>query len=150
MDPEVAFLLDRGLKTLALRMRAHAAGAVEVARFLAGHERVERVHYCGLEDDPYHDLAQRLLATPGGLLSFVVRGGDEAALSALRRFQLITEAASLGSVESLASRPRDLSHVDLSPEERETAGIAPGLVRLAVGIEDPADLVDDLARALER
>ena len=148
MDPEPAYLLDRGLKTLGLRVRAQSENALAVARFLAGHPKVERVHYCGLEEDPGHGLAKKLLRFTGGLLSFVVRGGDEASLAFIRRLTLFSEAASLGSVESLANRPRDLSHVALSAEERRAAGIVPGLVRLSVGIEDPEDLVADLGAAL--
>ena len=119
-----------------------------VARFLEDHAAVGQVHYCGLESSPHHALAERLLDNPGGLLSFVVKAGDEAALSVLRGLRVVTEAASLGGVESLASRPIDMSHTGLSPQERETAGIAPGLLRLAVGIEDPLDLIEDLAQAL--
>lgn len=148
MDPEPAWLLARGLSTLALRVRAASANAHAVAHFLAHHPAVERVHYCGLAGDPFHALAERLLDANGGLLSFVVRGGDAAALRVLRGLRLITEAASLGGVESLASRPRDLSQVGLSEEERRAAGIVPGLVRLALGIEESADLVADLGQAL--
>ena len=148
MDPDPAYLLDRGVRTLALRLAASSAGALHLARFLRGHARVEAVHYCGLEGDRDHALAQRLLSHAGGLFSFVVRGGDDEALRVIRRLELFTEAASLGGVESLASRPRDLSQVSLSEEERRAAGLAAGLVRLSVGIEDPADLEADLARAL--
>lgn len=148
MDPEAAFLLDRGLKTLGLRVRAHSENALAVARFLAGHPEVAQVNYCGLESHPHHALARSLLAHTGGLLSFVVKRGDEAALALLRRLTLFAEAASLGSVESLANRPRDLSHAALSEEERAKAGIAPGLVRVSVGIEDPDDLIADLGGAL--
>jgi len=148
IDPEGAFLLDRGLKTLALRMRAHASNALAVARFLASHPRVTRVNFCGLERDPNHARAQRMLALPGGLLSFAVAGGDDVALGVLRKLRVISEASSLGSVESLATRPRDLSHAYLSDEERLAAGIEPGLLRLAVGIEDEDDLIEDLAQAL--
>ena len=148
MDPEAAYLVERGLRTLALRVAAASANALAVARFLAGHPRVERVHYCGLEGDPSHALARALLVHTGGLLSFVVRGGDEAALRVLRRLELFTEAPSLGGVESLATRPRDLSHYRLGAAELAAAGLAPGLLRLAIGVEDPADLIEDLERAL--
>jgi len=93
-------------------------------------------------------LAKKLLQHAGGLLSFVVRGGDESALKVIRRLRVFVEAASLGGVESLASRPRDLSQVALSDEERAAAGLAPGLVRLSIGIEDAEDLVADLEQAL--
>lgn len=146
MDPEPAYLLDRGVRTLALRFERQSASALALARFLATHAKVERVHHCGLADHPDHALARELLRDTGGLFSFVVRGGDEAALRLIRSLELFAEAASLGGVESLASRPKDLSQTGLSPEERLRAGLAPGLVRLAIGIED----VDDLRRDLER
>jgi cystathionine beta-lyase/cystathionine gamma-synthase len=150
MDPEPAYLLDRGVRTLALRFERQSASAVELARFLSTHPAVEVVHHCGLASHPHHALAQRLLSATGGLFSFVVRGGDEAALRLIRSLELFAEAASLGGVESLASRPKDLSQTGLSVEERTRAGLAPGLVRLAIGIEDVADLRADLERGLAR
>ena len=149
MDPEGAFLLARGLRTLALRVRAQTQTAVAVARFLDAHSKVAAVHYCGLEGDPSYAAAQRLLEETGGVLGFVVAGGDDAALRVIRRLRLIAEAASLGGVESLVSRPIDLSHAYLDEEERARAGIVPGLVRLAVGVEDARDLIADLGRALD-
>lgn len=148
LDPEPAYLLDRGIRTLALRLAAQSASALHLARFLEGHPRVLRVHHCGLASHPHAALARELLAHTGGLFSFVVRGGDDEALRVIRALRLFAEAASLGGVESLASRPRDLSQVGLSEEERRRAGLEPGLIRLAVGIEDVADLEEDLARAL--
>lgn len=153
MDPEPAYLLDRGIRTLALRLAAQSVTALALARFLEAHPRVAHVHHCGLASHPDHALARTLLAHTGGLFSFVLRAADgrdadEEALRVIRRLRLFTEAASLGGVESLVSRPRDLSQVGLSAEERLRAGLAPGLVRLSVGIEDAADLEDDLARAL--
>jgi cystathionine beta-lyase/cystathionine gamma-synthase len=148
MDPEPAYLLDRGVRTLSLRLAAQSSSALRLASFLERHPRVARVHHCGLESHPDHALARELLSHTGGLFSFVVRGGDEEALRVIRRLALFAEAASLGGVESLASRPRDLSQVGLSEAERRQAGIEPGLVRLSIGIEDPADLEDDLGRAL--
>jgi cystathionine beta-lyase/cystathionine gamma-synthase len=152
MDPEPAYLLDRGIRTLALRLAAQSASALALARFLERHPRVARVHHCGLASHPHHALARELLRHTGGLFSFVVRAGsgdaDAEALRVIRRLELFAEAASLGGVESLASRPRDLSQVHLSAEERLRAGLEPGLIRLSVGIEDPLDLEEDLARAL--
>lgn len=149
LAPDTASLVERGLKTLAVRMRAHADNALRLARVLAEHPAVERVHYCGLPGDPYHALAERLLELPGGLFSFVVRGGDDAARRVQRRLRRFVEAASLGDVVSLVSRPADLSHMHLDPDERRAAGIAPGLLRLSVGIEDGDDLEADLLQALE-
>lgn len=149
MDPHAAFLLDRGIKTLPLRMRAHAQGAQRVAERLEGHPRVTRVLYPGLASHPSHALAKSLLALPGGMLSFVVEGGDEAALRVVRRLELALEASSLGGVESLVSLPFNTSHVRLSPAERMAAGIAPGFVRVSIGIEEPDDLIADFEQALE-
>jgi len=148
MDPEPAYLLDRGIRTLALRLAAQSATALRLARFLEAHPRVARVHHCGLASHPHHLLARALLEHTGGLFSFVVSGGDDEALRVIRRLELFAEAASLGGVESLVSRPRDLSQAGRSPEERRRAGLEDGLVRLAVGIEDASDLEEDLARAL--
>jgi cystathionine beta-lyase/cystathionine gamma-synthase len=150
MDPHAAFLLDRGIKTLSLRMRAHAAGAQRVAEKLARHPRVRRVLYPGLASHPSHALAKKSLALPGGMLSFVVEGGDEAALRVVRALELALEASSLGGVESLVSLPFNTSHVKLSAAERAAVGIPPGLVRVSIGIEDPDDLIADFERALER
>jgi len=150
MDPHAAFLLDRGVKTLPLRMRAHAAGAQRVAERLAEHPRIERVLYPGLASHPSHALARRMLALPGGMLSFVVEGGDEVALRVVRHLELALEASSLGGVESLVSLPFNTSHVKLSAEERRAAGIPPGFVRVSVGIEDPDDLIADFEQALAR
>jgi len=150
LDPEAAFLMERGLRTLALRFERQSVSALELARFLESHSAVVRVHHCGLASHPYQDLARQCLAGTGGLFSFELRGGDGHALRFLRALNLFQEAASLGGVESLATRPRDLSQAALSPEERRRAGLADGLVRLAVGIEDVEDLRRDLAQALAR
>ena len=150
LDPHAAFLLDRGTKTLPLRMRAHQENALTLARHLARHPRVERVLYPGLETHPTHVLAGRVLDGHGGMLSFVVRGGDEAALRCVRALELALEASSLGGVETLVSLPFNTSHARLSPAERRAAGIADGFVRVSVGIEDARDLVRDFDQALER
>jgi cystathionine beta-lyase/cystathionine gamma-synthase len=148
MDPHAAFLLDRGLKTLPLRMRAHCENAAKLAAWLEGQRAVERVLYPGLASHPSFGKTSQLLAAPGGMLSFAMRGGDEAALRFVRSLELALEASSLGGVETLVSLPFNTSHARLSAEERSASGILPGLVRVSVGIEDVADLVDDFARAL--
>jgi cystathionine beta-lyase/cystathionine gamma-synthase len=150
LDPEAAFLMERGLRTLALRFARQSASALELAQYLAGQPAVARVHHCGLAAHPHAALARQLLAATGGLFSFELRGGDGAALTFLRALTLFQEAASLGGVESLATRPRDLSQAALDPAERARAGLGEGLVRLAVGIEDVDDLRGDLERALAR
>jgi cystathionine beta-lyase/cystathionine gamma-synthase len=148
MDPHAAFLLDRGIKTLPLRMRAHVENAQRLAARLERHPRVTAVLYPGLESHPSHALAQKVLAGPGGMLSFVVAGGDGAALRFLRGLKLALEASSLGGVETLVSLPFNTSHVKLSAEQRSEAGIPPGLVRVSVGIEDADDLIADFEQAL--
>jgi cystathionine beta-lyase/cystathionine gamma-synthase len=148
LDPHAVWLLDRGLKTLALRVERQNRSALELAHWLATHPAVARVHYPGLADHPDHETATALFAGYGGMLSFVVSGGDDAARAALQRLRLIAVAPSLGGVESLVSMPRYTSHADLSAEPRRRAGIEDGFVRLSVGIEDVPDLRADLDRAL--
>lgn len=148
-DPQAAWLLDRGLKTLSVRFERSCQNAQGVAAFLHRHPEVEVVHHPTLWTDDRAQRAQAMLTAPGAVLSFAVRGGDQRASRLLRSLQLFTEAASLGGVESLASQPVRMSHVGLSAEQLAERGIAPGLIRLAVGIEDPFDLREDLRQALE-
>ena len=149
LDPQAAFLLDRGLKTLALRMRAHCQGALHLAQALASHSAVQRVHYPGLETHSTHALCQTLLADGGGVLSFELAAGDEALRPFVARLKLALDAPSLGGVETLVSLPIHMSHPGLSAQQRREVGLAPGLVRVAVGIEDPEDLVQDFLQALD-
>jgi len=149
MDPHAAFLLERGLKTLALRMERHQHNALELARSLERHPRVETLLYPGLASHRAHERAARALSGFGGMLSVVVRGGDEAALRTIRRLELALEASSLGGVETLVSLPFNTSHARMSPAERLAAGIPPGLMRVSVGIEDVRDLIADFSRALD-
>lgn len=148
MDPHAAFLLDRGLKTLPLRMRAHCENAGRLACWLAASPAVASVLYPGLAAAPSR--TQALLAAPGGMLSFEIHGGDAAALRFVRALDLALEASSLGGVETLVSLPFNTSHARLSPAERLVAGIRPGLVRVSVGIEDADDLIADFEQALAR
>ncbi|MEO0140523.1 MAG: PLP-dependent aspartate aminotransferase family protein [candidate division WOR-3 bacterium] len=150
MEAFSAFLLERGLKTLAVRVKAHNENALAVARFLEDHPRVKRVFYPGLPSHPQHELAKRMLSGFGGMLSFVVEGGDEAALKLMSSFRLIAEATSLGGVESLVSTPATTTHAGYTPEERLSMGIEPGFLRLSVGIEDPEDIIEDLDQALAK
>jgi cystathionine beta-lyase/cystathionine gamma-synthase len=149
LDPHALWLLDRGLKTLAIRVERQNATALALARRLEAHPAVAAVHHPGLESHPDRRLASELMAGTGGMLSFVVHGGDTVARAVMERFRVISVASSLGGVESLASMPRDTSHAGLTPEARAAAGIADGFIRLSVGIEDEADLVADLETALE-
>lgn len=147
LDPHACFLLERGLKTLPLRMRAHEAGAMALAEFLQGHPKVTEVHYPGLPSHADHVLAKRLLRNTGGMVAFAV-GSDEKALQLLDALHLTRQATSLGGVESLISLPFNTSHAAYTAQQRVALGIAPGCVRLSVGIEDPCDLMADLAQAL--
>ncbi len=149
LDPHAAYLLLRGMKTLELRVKRHNENALEVAGFLLGHDRVRAVHYPMLESHPQHELARRQMNGGGGVLSFEVAGGLEEAKRFGNALELVRVAPSLGSVESLVSIPCLTSHAMLTPEERRRAGIADGLVRLAIGVESPEDLVADLSHALD-
>src|SRR3954471_20205836 len=150
LDPHACFLLHRGLKTLGVRFRHQTASALRIARFLAEHPAVARVNHPGLPSHPQHERARRLLPSgTGGMLSFEMRGGRDAAERLLSRVRVPINAPSLGGTESLITRPAATSHAGLTPEERRAAGIGDGLVRFSVGIEDPEDLIDDLRQALD-
>ncbi|MEI7705494.1 MAG: PLP-dependent aspartate aminotransferase family protein [Deltaproteobacteria bacterium] len=148
-SPHDCFLVLRGLKTLLLRMRAHELGAAAVARFLEAHPAVARGHYPGLPNHPQHALACAQQRGFGGMLSFEIRDGRrdrvDHVLATLRWFTL---AESLGGVESLVAHPASMTHASMTPEARRRAGITDGVIRLSIGIEDPADLIADLDRAL--
>jgi len=148
-DPHMVWLLDRGLRTLELRVQRHNENAMAVAEFLAGHEGVEAVFYPGLPDHPDHRLATRIMSGFGGMVSFVLQGGGKAANRFMRRLELVAVAPSLGGVETLVSQPRYTSHASLSTRERVALGIPDGFVRLSVGIETVEDLLRDLEQALE-
>ena len=149
MDPHGAYLLERGLKTLTVRVERAVATAMELARWLEEHPLITMVHYPGLATHQHHTQAQQLMRGPGAMISFVVKGGDAAGLELMRGLRWAIEATSLGGVESLVSMPFNTSHMPLPPEERERQGIEPGFVRLSVGLEDPEDLITDLARVLD-
>lgn len=150
LAPQEAFLFLRGVKTLPLRMAAHCAGALAVARSLAAHPAVRAVHYPGLESHPQHALAQRQWQGGfGGMVTFeLASGGRRAAAAVLDRLQLFTQAVSLGDVDSLACHPASTTHSFVSAEARAAAGVTEEMIRLSVGIEHPDDLVTDLAQAL--
>ncbi len=148
LDPHACFLLERGMKTLALRVERQNQSGLGVAKFLEGHSAVEKVIYPGLSSYPQRRLADRLLSGFGGMVTFQVKGGDEAALKVMSKLRIIKEATSLGGVESLISMPTNTSHHLLSSEEKAELGIDPGFLRLSVGIEDLDDLIGDLNSAL--
>lgn len=147
LSPFDAFLVTRGVKTLAVRMRAHDANGRAVAAFLSAHPKVLRVLYPGLPSHPQHELASRQMTGFGGMVSLDL-GSREATKRFLDSLRLFTLAESLGGVESLAGHPASMSHASLSPEERAARGIGEGLVRLSCGIEETGDLVADLEEAL--
>lgn len=148
LDPRLAELLDRGLRTLAIRTQRQCASALELARWLAEQPEVEYVAHPLLPHHPDHALARWLVPDGAALVTFRVRGGDGGAQTVLDRLRVIRQATSLGGVETLASAPHNTSHLGLSPDERAQVGILPGTIRLSVGLEDPQDLRDDLHQAL--
>jgi cystathionine beta-lyase/cystathionine gamma-synthase len=147
-DPFACWLLERGLKTLALRVERGTANAGRIAAWCAAHPAVRRVHYPGLPDHPDHAIATRTLRGFGAMLALELEGGGEAATGFLRRLQLVTHAASLGGVDTLVSEPRFTSHAHLTPAQRAEAGLPDGFLRISVGIEAADDLIADLAQAL--
>ena len=149
LSPQDAFLVLRGLKTLTLRMDRHCANAQGVAEFLAAHPKVSVVHYPGLPGFPQFELARRQMAQPGGMIAFELKDGIEAGRRFMNALQLFTRAVSLGDAESLAQHPASMTHCFYTPEERAEHLIGEGLVRLSVGLEDLADLLADLDRALQ-
>jgi cystathionine gamma-lyase len=146
--PLDAWLVLRGLKTLAVRMREHDRNARLIAEFLQEHDQVERVFYPGLPTHPQHDLARRQMSGFGGMISFEVKGGLPAARRMVERTRLFTLAESLGGVEALIELPAAMTHASIPAETRRAHGVTDGLVRISVGIEDVADLISDLDRAL--
>jgi cystathionine gamma-lyase len=146
--PFDSFLALRGLKTLALRMERHCANAAAVAAWLERHPKVARVHYPGLASHPQHALAKRQMHGFGGMVTAILKGTLADSRRFLERCRIFALAESLGGVESLIEHPAIMTHASLPPETRAALGIGDGLVRLSVGVEDEADLIADLARAL--
>ncbi|MCG5535841.1 O-succinylhomoserine sulfhydrylase [Ectothiorhodospira mobilis] len=150
MSPFNAWVFLKGLETLPLRMRAHSAAALELARWLEGHGAVERVHYPGLESHPGHHLAAAQQSGFGGIVSFRVRGGREAAWRVIDATRMLSITANLGDTRSTITHPATTTHGRLTPEQRAEQGIDEGLLRVAVGLEEAADIRADLARGLDR
>ena len=149
-SPHNAYLLERGLKTLALRMERHNTNGLAVARFLEGHPRVERVLYPGLESHPYHALAARTMRGFGGLVTFFVKNADwRQTARVIDAVKIPRIGPSLGGVESLIEQPLVMSYWNYSPAERATFRISDNMIRLACGIEDSGDLIADLSAALD-
>jgi cystathionine gamma-lyase len=146
--PFDCFLALRGVKTLALRMQRHCENAQQIAAWLSARLDIERIHYPGSASHPQHDLARRQMRHFGGMLSVVLKGGEQRARRFLERCELFTLAESLGGVESLIEHPGLMTHASIPAEQRRRIGIDDGLVRLSVGVEDVNDLIADLDRAL--
>jgi methionine-gamma-lyase len=148
MDPEAAYLLNRGIKTLGLRVQKQCENAMAVAKFLEKHPNVRRVFYPGLASHPDFKLAKRQMRGFGSMLAFDLKGGLPAARRVCDRVRLFLLAASLGGVESLVVLPAYTSHYNMSEEELARGGVTPGMVRVSIGIEDAEDLIADLQQAL--
>jgi cystathionine beta-lyase/cystathionine gamma-synthase len=149
MDPHAAWLLIRGLKTVAVRVERQNDNALRVAEFLEGHAKVRRVHYPFLKSHPQHAIARQQMTGGGGMVTFEVEGTGEDARRLSEAMRLFTLATSLGGVESLVSIPVLTSHAMISAEQRQKMGVTEQMVRLSVGIESADDLIEDLERALE-
>ncbi len=147
IDPHAAWLVERGMKTLAVRMARHNSNALALAQAVSEHPKVSAVMYPGLETHPDHELARELLDGYGGIVGIQVKGGARAAGRVLRRLRLARHAPSLGGVETLVSEPRVTSHAGLSVKERRAQGVPDGFIRVSVGIEDVDDVIADFMRA---
>ena len=148
MDPQPAFALGRGMKTMPLRVAQHNANAMTVAQFLEGHRAVERVYYPGLASHPDHAIAARQMSGFGGMVTIDVKGGKDAAFRVFDKLKIVKRAASLGGVESICSMPILTSQYGLTDEELVKAGVSKGMIRISIGLEDTADVIADLDQAL--
>ncbi|MBQ1476625.1 MAG: methionine gamma-lyase [Erysipelotrichaceae bacterium] len=150
LAPNEAFLVARGLKTLEVRMQRHCESAMKIARYLETNDKVEKVFYPGLESHEGHEIAKKQMDGFGGMVSFIVKGGREKAAIVADNVKVATLAVSLGAAETLLEHPGSMTHSPLTEEELEAAGIAPGLIRYSVGLENVDDLIEDLKQAFEK
>jgi cystathionine beta-lyase/cystathionine gamma-synthase len=150
LDPHAAFLLHRGVKTLFVRVRYQNESALEIARFLEGRSEIARVNYPGLESNSSHERAKRFFDGFGGMLSYELTGGANAAKRFIASTELPIKAPSLGGVETLLTQPALTSHAGMSREDRTRLGITDGLVRMSVGLEATEELIEDLGQALTK
>jgi methionine-gamma-lyase len=150
ISPLNAWLLVRGLKTLAVRMERHQENAFEIAKYLTFHPKIERVWYPGLTTHPQHELAKKQMSGYGGIVSCEIKGGRKAGEKLMNHVQIFTLAVSLGDVDSLIEHPASMTHSTYGTEDLKKTGISAGFVRLSVGIEDSHDLIEDLSQALRR
>lgn len=149
-SPFDCYLVLRGLKTLSLRMDKHQSNALALAEYLEQHLKVEKVYYPGLKSHPQYPLNIKQASGFGGMISFEIKGGEKEAVTFLESLNLFTLAESLGGVESLIEHPALMTHSSITQKERELAGIKDSLIRVSVGIEDKADLLDDLEQAFQK
>jgi cystathionine beta-lyase/cystathionine gamma-synthase len=149
IDPHAAWLIDRGMRTLAVRMERHNTNGMAVAQWAEQHPGITKVHYPGLPSHPDHAHAKTALNGFGGMVGLELKGGAKAAERLLKRLKLVTHAPSLAGVETLISEPRLTSHKSIGPEGRAKIGIPDGFLRLSCGLEDAEDIIGDLAQALE-
>lgn len=148
IDPHTSWLIERGMKTLAVRMERHNANGVGFARWAAQHDKITAVHHPGLDGHPDHEAASRLLNGFGGMVGLQIKGGGKAADAVCEKLTVATHAPSLGGVETLVSQPRYTSHAAMTVNERRAQGFGDGFIRVSVGIEDLDDIIDDFDRAL--
>ncbi len=150
-SPQNAFLLNLGLETLALRMERHCSNALKVAKFLEGHEKVSWVNYPGLESSPYHELAQKYMPNGTcGVVSFGVKGGREAATRFMDSLQMASIVTHVADLRTCVLHPASTTHRQMTDEQLAEAGVTPDLIRFSVGIENPEDIIEDVAQALEK
>ncbi len=150
LGPFEAYLIERGLKTLPIRMEKHSTNAMQVAKFLETHPKVKSIDFPGLDSFKYRELAKKYMKLPGGMICFELEGGIDAGKALINNCELCTIAVSLGDAETLIQHPASMTHSPYTPEERDAAGIPDGLIRLSVGLECPEDIIADLRQALDR
>jgi methionine-gamma-lyase len=150
MDPHQAYLVSRGLKTLAIRIERAQENAMKIAQYLENHPKIDWVLYPGLTSHPQHELAKKQMKGFGALMSFGLKGGLESGKKLMDNVTLATLAVSLGGIETLIQHPASMTHAKMSREAKQDAGITDELVRYSVGIEDVEDLIEDLEQALAK
>ena len=150
LGPFEAFLINRGLKTLHVRMDRHCENAQKVAEYLEKHPKVESIAYPGLKSFPQYDLAKKYMQKPGSMIAFEVKGGLEAGRNLINNVHLCSLAVSLGDTETLIEHPASMTHSPYTPEERAASNIPEGLVRLSIGLEDAEDIIADLEKAFQK
>lgn len=150
LSPFDAYLINRGMKTLDLRMDRHCSNAQKVAEFLEVHPAIDNVQFPGLKSFKQYELAKKQMLLPGAMIAFELKGGLEAGIKLMNTLELCTLAVSLGDTETLIQHPASMTHSPYTPEERAEAGISEGLVRLSVGLEDSDDIIEDLKQALDQ